>query len=176
MGCHGPRMTGATPQGGARRNDEATLEVDARFRPRMVPEVIPPETEIIATKVLDAAFRVHRALGAGFKESVYQRCLAHALCLDGVRISQSTPLRVEFEGLVIDDAGQPDFVVEDLIVVELKASDGFHAIQAAQVINYLKASGLSLGLLINFNVPLLRDGIRRYIHPDLVRARIHRSE
>lgn len=118
--------------------------------------------------------RVHRKLGAGFKESVYQRCLVHALRRDGCMVRENARLSVEFEGLVIDNAGHPDLIVGDCVIVELKAVADLPRVSGAQVVNYLKASGLQVGLLINFNVPLLVEGIHRYVHPDLLHAPVKR--
>ena len=136
---------------------------------------IPDRTERVAGLVWSAAFRVHRKLGAGFKESVYHRCLARALVTDRVAFVQQQPLSIEFEGLVIQDAGRPDFIVEDAVIVELKATEDGHGAHAAQVVNYLKASGLLVGLLIDFNRPYLRHGIQRFVHPDALARRVDRE-
>lgn len=159
----------------APRTDEQT-DPGSWFHPRWTSDEIDPATEMAVTKVLDAAFRVHRKLGAGFKESVYQKCMVHALQRDGVAVRERVMLGVEFEGLLIEDAGHPDLVVEDRVIVELKATDGFSSAQTAQVINYLKASGHAVGLLINFNVAYLRQGIRRSVHPDIVAQSRKRRE
>ena len=130
---------------------------------------LPPDVIATLSVVKDVAFRIHRQLGAGFKESVYQECMAHALAREGMAFVQHPPLTVTFEDLTIFNAGQPDFIVNGVLVVELKASQAKHPLHAAQLINYLKASGKSAGVLINFNVILLKHGFDRYVHPDLLR-------
>ena len=117
--------------------------------------------------VVDGALRVHRTLGPGLLESTYERCLAAELEHRGLCFQRQVLLPVRYRGLVIDSGYRVDFLVEDSLIVELKAIAAFDRVHVAQVLTYLKLSGCTAGLLINFNVALLRDGIRRLVldHP-----------
>ena len=119
--------------------------------------------DAVAKQVVDAGLKVHRALGPGLLESAYEVCLAHELKLRGLRLRTQGPLRVEYEGLVLEASYRLDLVVEDLVVVEVKAVEALLRLHEAQVLTYLKLSGMRLGLLMNFNVPLFRDGVRRLL-------------
>ena len=115
-----------------------------------------------ARVVIDAAVEVHRILGPGFLESVYEQAMSVELGLRGVPFARQAPITVTYKGIAIADA-RLDFLVADRLVVELKACAALFPIHLAQVLSYLKASDHSLGLLINFNVLLLRQGVRRVI-------------
>lgn len=132
-------------------------------------DAVPAEVEAVRERVLNAAHRVHRKIGPGFREKIYETFLVHALRRDGIRVDQQVSLDLEFEGLVIHQAGRADLIVEQCLVVEVKAVDA--RVHGAQVISYLKSSGLPLGIVLNFNVPLLREGYGRYVHPTLLRKR-----
>lgn len=120
------------------------------------------EVDILAKAALDAAFEVHRVLGAGFLESVYQRALAIELRRQTTVFTQQHPISLQYKNEPVGEAIL-DFLIGGRLVVELKAVEAIHPVHHAQVINYLKATGLELGLLINFNVPLLKDGIKRIV-------------
>ena len=112
-----------------------------------------------------AAIEVHRHLGPGFLESVYETALVLELEARGIAVARQVPVTVMYKGRSVAES-RLDLVVEDELVVELKAADALLPIHHAQVISYLKAGAFELGLLINFNVPLLRDGFRRIVwHP-----------
>lgn len=132
-------------------------------------QILPHDLLALKDRVMDAAHRVHRKLGAGFKESIYRECLAHAMTRDGIEFQREVWLDVEFEGLILTQAGRPDFIVEERMVVEVKATLGNHPTHGFQVINYLKASELEMGILLNFNVPYLKQGYNEYVHPSLLR-------
>jgi GxxExxY protein len=121
-------------------------------------------------QVINAAIIVHTALGPGLLESAYQTCLVHELRERRLRIQTQVPLVVRYKTLTLNDAYRMDLVVEGMLVVELKAVKQLHSIHEAQLLSYLKLSGFTIGLLINFHVPLLRDGIRRMVH-DVPHAR-----
>jgi GxxExxY protein len=106
---------------------------------------------------------VHRALGPGLLESAYEACLAHELSLRGLAVRRQVPLPIVYEGLTLEAGYRLDLLVGDLVIVEIKAVEGLLRLHEAQLITYLKLSGLSLGLLINFNVGLFRDGVRRLV-------------
>lgn len=124
---------------------------------------IPPETEAMAAKVVEAAFRVHSALGPGLLESVYEACLCRELSKQDITFQTQVSLPVVYDGLRLDAGLRLDMLVAEAIIIELKAVERMLPLFEAQLLTYLKLTGLRLGLLINFNVPLIKDGIRRII-------------
>jgi GxxExxY protein len=124
---------------------------------------IPAETERIATLVLDAAFKVHRALGPGLLESAYEACLAHELSKTGTPFRTQVVVPIAYDGRQIEAGFRIDLWVADCVIVELKAVEELHRLHEAQLHTYLKLTGVRLGLLVNFNVKLLRDGIQRIV-------------
>ena len=130
---------------------------------------IEPNKEIdgLASVVIGAAIEVHRVLGPGYLESVYEEALAVELELSGIAFQRQKAIGVDYKGHTVGE-GRVDLLVGGRLVVELKAVDDLAPIHAAQVMSYLKSLGLPLGLLINFNVPLLKHGIKRIVlSPDL---------
>jgi GxxExxY protein len=119
--------------------------------------------EGIATQVVDAAYQVHRVLGPGLLESTYEVCLAHELKKRGIHGLRQVDLPVLYDGVRLDVGYRIDMLVENCIVIELKAVDKLLPIHEAQLLTYLKLSGHQLGFLINFNVPLIKNGIRRRV-------------
>jgi GxxExxY protein len=119
------------------------------------------ETDQIATHVVDAAFAVHSKLGPGLLESVYEICLAHELERRGLKIARQLTLPIIYGDLSLDSGLRLDMLVGDSVVVELKAVEKILPIHYSQLLTYLKLSGHRLGLLINFNTPLIKDGITR---------------
>jgi GxxExxY protein len=124
---------------------------------------IPPDIEAIASGVIECAFRVHRNLGAGLLESVYETCLCHELRKAGFKYVGQAILPVVYDTITLDPGLRLDLLVEDQVIVELKAVEMVLPVHQAQLLTYLKLSGKRLGLLINFNTPLLKDGIRRLV-------------
>lgn len=122
---------------------------------------IPPETERAARVTVDAAIKVHRVLGPGLVEAVYEVCLAHELRRRGLSVETQVPFPVVYEDIRLDAGLRLDMLVEGRLIVELKAVEKMNPIFEAQLLTYLKLTGKRLGLLINFNVPLVKDGIRR---------------
>ena len=118
----------------------------------------------ISSRIICAAVEVHRALGPGLLESSYEECLCHELTLWGVAFERQRSLPVSYKGKVLDCGYRMNIVVGEKVVLELKAVSRFEPIHDAQLLTYLKLSGLKLGLLLNFNVPLMRDGIRRIVN------------
>ncbi|MCC6680417.1 MAG: GxxExxY protein [Phycisphaeraceae bacterium] len=112
--------------------------------------------------VIGAAIEVHRVLGPGFLESTYEKALSIELSHRGIRHVCQQPVQLSYKGQAIGE-GKLDLLVDDQLVIELKTIEQFAPIHTAQVISYLKATGLGLGLLINFNVTVLKDGIRRVV-------------
>jgi GxxExxY protein len=117
----------------------------------------------ITEAVIGAAIKVHRTLGPGLLESAYQECLCRELALREIPFQREVPLPVRYEGVLLDCGYRLDIVVADEVIVELKSLDQLAPIHEAQLLTYLKLSGKRVGLLINFNVPLLKDGILRRI-------------
>ena len=106
--------------------------------------------------------RVHEALGPGLLESAYAACLCHELAIDGLSCERARAIPIQYREIRLDCGFRADLVVENTVLVELKAVDSILPIHEAQVITYLKLAALPLGLLINFNARLLRDGLRRF--------------
>jgi GxxExxY protein len=121
------------------------------------------ELDKLANRLIGAAIEVHRHLGPGYLENVYESALAVELKLRGMLFVRQQPIVLAYKGESVGD-GRFDILVEDQLVVELKAVDALLPVHKAQVISYLKAARLQLGLLINFNVTVLRDGIRRIVY------------
>lgn len=117
----------------------------------------------ISKEVIGAAIEVHRALGPGLLESAYTECLCRELSLRGIAFLREVPLPVEYKGVRLECAYRLDLLVDDTVVVEVKSVEGILPIHEAQLLTYLKLGGWKLGLLINFNVPLLKQGIRRRV-------------
>jgi GxxExxY protein len=116
----------------------------------------------LAHAVIGAAIDVHREIGPGFLESVYQNALCYELGLRNIAYEAQVLAPVTYKGYAVGE-GRIDILVEKRLIVELKAVEAYEAIHQAQVISYLKAMRLPLGLLINFNLPILKDGIRRVV-------------
>jgi GxxExxY protein len=124
---------------------------------------IPEEVERIAKAVLDAAFAVHKALGPGLLESVYEICLCHELAKRAIPFRSQVALPIIYDGVRLDAGLRLDLVVAECVIVELKAVEKSNPLFEAQLLTYLKLTGHRLGLLLNFNVPLLKDGIKRLV-------------
>jgi GxxExxY protein len=124
---------------------------------------LPPETERIATRVVDAAFQVHSRLGPGLLESAYEICVAYELERQNLRVERQVTLPIQYGELRLDAGYRLDLLVERQVIVELKAVEKLIPLHDAQVLTYMKLSGYRLGLLINFSVPLIKDGIRRFV-------------
>ena len=119
--------------------------------------------EELSEAIIGAAIEVHRATGPGLLESAYQNFLAHEFTLRGIRFEKEVPLPVEYKGVRLDCGYRMDFVIEDRIVLEVKAVEKLIAIHEAQLLTYLKLSGKRVGLLINFNSAVIRNALIRRI-------------
>lgn len=126
-------------------------------------EPIPESTECVARTVLDAAFAVHRALGPGLLESVYETCLCHELAKNRVPFEKQVALPIVYDSIRLEAGLRLDLVVADEVIVELKAVESMHPLYEAQLLTYLKLTRRRLGLLVNFNVELLKNGIKRIV-------------
>ncbi len=122
------------------------------------------DAEEVAAVIVDAAIKVHRALGPGLLESAYQHCLAHELRKRGLKVETEVILPIVYEGLKIDAGYRIDMLVEDRIVVENKVVVQLAPIHAAQLLTYLKLRGCRIGFLLNWNVTLMKNGIKRMVN------------
>ena len=119
------------------------------------------EINKITETIIGAAIEVHRHLGPGLFESAYHASLAREMALRGLTFEQEKPLPLEYKGVHLDCGYRLDFLVEQSVVVELKAIEALEPIHEAQLLTYLKLTGCKIGLLINFNVPILKNGLKR---------------
>ncbi|HRW47294.1 MAG: GxxExxY protein [Caldilinea sp.] len=121
------------------------------------------EEERIGKLVVDSAYTVHRGLGPGLLEKVYELCFCHELAKRGLRFSRQTDVPIVYDGILFSEGLRLDVLVEDLVVCELKAVEVMQPLFLAQIMTQLKLTGKHLGFLINFEVPLIKDGIRRVV-------------
>jgi GxxExxY protein len=119
--------------------------------------------EKLTQDIIAAAIEVHRNLGPGLLESAYEECFCHEFSLRKILYSRQVALPLEYKGFKLDCGYRMDLVVDGRVVVELKCVDKILPLHEAQLLTYLKLSGMSTGLIINFNTPLLKDGIRRLV-------------
>ncbi len=117
----------------------------------------------LSNKVLGAAIEVHRHLGPGLLESAYEECLFYELRKLGFRVKRQVPVPVVYKEITLDCGYRIDLLVEDNLIIELKSVDTFLPVHEAQILTYLKFSHKSIGLLINFNVPQLKQGMKRFV-------------
>jgi GxxExxY protein len=126
-------------------------------------EPIPEQTESVVTAVIDAAFRVHSTLGPGLLESVYEACLCHELARRGLTFERQLHLPVIYEGLRLEASLRLDLVVAGRVIVELKHVEKVLPVHKAQVLTYLKLTGHRVGILLNFDVERIKEGIHRVV-------------
>jgi GxxExxY protein len=126
-------------------------------------EPISAEMNRIAQQIVDSAYHVHRALGPGLLENVYEVCLTHELGKRGLQVERQVAVPVIYDGVRLDVGYRLDLLGEGQVVVELKAVESILPLHKAQVLTYLKLSGRRLGFLINFDVPLIKDDIERLV-------------
>ncbi len=119
------------------------------------------EVDVLCGKIIGACIEVHKFLGPGLMERVYQPCLCRELTLQGMRYQTELPVQLNYKGVELDVTLRADLMVEDMILVEIKAVNEWNAVYEAQLISYLKLANKPAGLLINFNVPILKEGIKR---------------
>ena len=121
------------------------------------------EFDELSNRVIGCAIEVHRALGPGLLESTYEQCLAHELRLNGIAFKLQCPLPVEYKQVRLDCGYRADFFVEDALILELKSVEQIQSVHEAQLLTYMKFARARTGLLINFNVKRLKDGIKRFV-------------
>jgi len=117
----------------------------------------------LSNRVIGCAIEVHRELGPGLLESTYEQCLAHELALNGMGFKLQHPQPVEYKGIRLDCGYRIDLLVEDTLLIELKSVDTIKGIHEAQLLTYMKLADIRTGLLMNFNVRKLKDGIKRFV-------------
>ncbi len=125
---------------------------------------IPSEVEQLATVVVDSAFAVHLELGPGLLENAYEACLSHELDLRGVKHQRQLPVPLNYKGIRVEIGYRADMIVEEKLLLELKSVDALLPVHTAQVITYLRLQRFPLGLLINFNEVLIKNGIHRILN------------
>lgn len=126
-------------------------------------EPLSKKEEDIAKKVVDSAYLVHKALGPGILEKVYEACFCYELNKKGLSYKRQVDVPIVYDGLTFEEGFRLDVLVEDIVICELKAVDNMHPVWEAQILSYLKLSGKRLGFLINFNERYIKDGIKRII-------------
>ena len=120
--------------------------------------------EEIASKIVDSAYTVHKNLGPGLLESIYEACFCHELAKRGLKYEKQCTLPLKYDNIVFEEGLRLDVLVEDLIICEIKAAIEHNPLFEAQLLTYLRLSGKKLGFLINFNVRMIKDGIKRFIN------------
>lgn len=118
--------------------------------------------EFLAKEIVDCAYRVHKQLGPGLLEKVYEVCFCHELAKKGISFKRQIDISIVYDGLKFDEGLRLDVLVDDLVICELKAKDELNLVWKAQIISHLKLTGKRIGFLINFNVTLIKDGIHRF--------------
>jgi GxxExxY protein len=118
----------------------------------------------ITETIVDCAYKVHSKLGPGLLESIYEECLCHELDRRNLKIERQKTLPIKYDNLLINSGLRLDIVVEDKIILELKSVEKFLPVHQAQIISYLRLSDMPIGFLINFNVPYLKQGLKRFVN------------
>src|SRR5579862_2636788 len=119
------------------------------------------EHQLLTSQLMNAAISIHRILGPGLLESIYEKCFCYELAKRNISFVRQGPLPVVYHDMLIEEGLKIDFVIEDIIIVELKAQENHNPVWEAQLLSYLKLTGKRLGYIMNFNVPLMKDGIKR---------------
>ena len=127
-------------------------------------KLLSQEEENIGKEVVNAAYKVHKALGPGLLEKVYEVCLCHELRKSGLNVERQLDIPIVYDGITFEEGLRLDLLVENKVVIELKAVDIVNPVWEAQIISHLMLTGKRLGFLINFNVTLVKEGIRRYVN------------
>ena len=124
---------------------------------------IPEDIELIGKQVVDAAFKVHKNLGPGLLEKVYEICFCHELKKKGLFYERQKDIPIVYDGLTFEEGLRLDVLVEDSIICEIKAVETVNPVWEAQILSHLRLTNKRLGFLINFNVPKIKNGIRRFV-------------
>ncbi len=122
------------------------------------------QEEAIGKNIVNACFKIHKTLGPGLLEKVYEVCLSHELRKLGYKVDRQINIPISYDGIEFEEGLRLDILVEDCVIIELKAVELVNPVWEAQIISHLKLTNRNLGYLINFNVPLIKNGIRRFIN------------
>ena len=144
--------------------DLKDYKVKENITKKIIDNPIPSHTESIAKTILDAAFQVHTILGPGMLESVYETCMIHELGLRSIDVKSQIILPVVYKGIMVESGFRLDMLVDGCVIVEIKSAEIMSPVYPAQLLTYLRLANIRLGLLLNFNVVHLRDGIKRIIN------------
>ncbi len=117
----------------------------------------------LSSQVMDIAINIHKSLGPGLLESVYQKCFCYELSKRNISYTKQEAVAIIYDDFVIDEGLRIDILIDDLIIIELKAQENYHPVWEAQLLSYLKLTNKRLGYILNFHVPLMKDGIKRMI-------------
>lgn len=132
-------------------------------KPNTMNQPIPPEIDEIGKLIVDSAYTVHKNLGPGLLEKVYEVCFCHELSKRGLRYRRQVDIPIVYDSLSFEEGLRLDVLVEECVICELKAIENVNPVWEAQILSHLKLTRLRLGYLINFNVPLMKQGIRRFV-------------
>lgn len=124
---------------------------------------ISEQEELIGKAIVNAAYKIHKKLGPGLLEKVYEVCLTHELKKEGFAVSRQVDIPIQYDGIVFDEGLRLDILVEQKVIVEIKAVDQVNPVWQAQILSHLKLTRLRLGYLVNFNVPIIKQGIKRIV-------------
>jgi len=127
-------------------------------------KLLSAEEERIGKEIVNASYIVHKSLGPGLLEKVYEVCLSHELRKAGLNVERQLDIPIVYDGITFEEGLRLDLLVNKKVIIELKAVDIVNPVWEAQIISHLHLTGKQLGYLINFNVPLIKDGIRRYVN------------
>ncbi len=126
--------------------------------------MITPEIEYIGKVIVNSAFKIHKELGPGLLEKVYEICLAHEISKEGIEVLRQLDIPIVYDGITFKEGLRLDLLVGNEVIVEVKAIELVNPVWEAQILSHLKLTGKQLGFLINFNEPLIKNGIRRFIN------------
>ena len=138
-------------------------KVSKTRRNNMIFKPITEKEELIAKKIVDAAYKVHKKLGPGLLEKIYEVCFCYELSKNDLKNRRQVNIPILYDGITFDEGLRIDVLVEELIICEIKSVEKMNPVWEAQILSYLKLTGKRLGFIINFNVPLIKDGIKRII-------------
>jgi GxxExxY protein len=126
-------------------------------------EPLTEHERMLTQKIVDIAFSIHKSLGPGLLESIYQKCFCYELSNRSIPFETQKGVSIYYNNLKLDDALRIDILVDNSIIVELKAQENYHPVWEAQLLSYLKLTNIRLGYILNFHVPLMKNGIKRMI-------------
>ncbi|MEO7484339.1 MAG: GxxExxY protein [Ferruginibacter sp.] len=126
-------------------------------------ESLSEHEEYLAKEIVDCIYKVHKSLGPGLLEKIYEVCFCHELDKKGIDYKRQVSIPITYDGIIFDEGFKLDVFVDDLIICELKARDQLNALWHAQILSHLRLLNKRIGFLVNFNVPLIKDGIKRIV-------------